>query len=33
MSDFKRLDVWKKSMDLVTQVYKTVAKFPKAETY
>ena len=27
------MDVWKKSMDLVTQVYKTVAKFPKAETY
>jgi four helix bundle protein len=33
MSDFKNLEVWKKSMDLVTNIYKIVVKFPKSETY
>ena len=32
-SDFKDLIVWKKAVDLVTEVYKTVAKFPKEEIY
>ena len=29
----KGLDVWKKSMDLVTVVYEITAKFPKEEIY
>lgn len=29
----KELDVWKKSMDLVTVVYEITAKFPKEEIY
>jgi len=27
------LDVWKKSMDLVTKIYATTRNFPKEETY
>lgn len=29
----KKLDVWKLSMDLVTQVYKITGSFPKEERY
>jgi four helix bundle protein len=29
----KELDVWRKSMDLVTAVYEITAKFPKEEIY
>lgn len=29
----KNLDVWKKSMDLVTQIYSLTKKFPKEELY
>jgi len=31
--DFKELDVWKKSFDLVGEVYRVVAGFPKEEIY
>ena len=29
----KELDVWKKSMDLVEEIYKHTDKFPKSEVY
>ncbi len=31
--DFKRLDVWKRSFDLVKMVYEVVLKFPKYEDW
>ena len=31
--DFKELSVWKKSFDLVDEIYGVVAKFPKEEIY
>ena len=33
MSDYKDLNVWRESMDLVEDVYKIVKLFPKEETY
>ena len=33
MSDYKDLNVWQESMDLVEGVYKLVKLFPKEETY
>ncbi len=33
MHNFKELKVWQRAMDLAELVYKTVAAFPKEETY
>jgi len=33
MKNHKDLDVWKKSMDLVTEIYRTTRDFPKEEIY
>ncbi len=33
MQTYKNLDVWNKSIKLVTEIYKTTAKFPKKEQY
>lgn len=33
MSNYKMLDVWKLSMDLVKEVYMLVKKYPKEEIY
>ena len=33
MGDYKDLNVWQESMDLVESVYKLVKLFPKEETY
>ena len=33
VKDYKELDVWKKSMDLVIEVYNITKKFPKEEKY
>ena len=33
VSTHKDLDVWKKSMDFVTELYKQTASFPKVEIY
>ena len=33
MKDYKELDVWKKSMDLVSNVYELIEKFPAKEKY
>jgi four helix bundle protein len=33
MSDYKDLNIWKHSMDLVENIYKLVKLFPKEETY
>ena len=33
MSDYKDLNVWKKSIDFVEVVYKIVASFPREEIY
>ena len=33
IKSFKDLQVWKVSMDLVTEIYKTTDKFPKSEVY
>ena len=33
VSTHKDLDVWKKSMDFVTELYKQTASFPKVELY
>lgn len=33
MKSHKDLDVWKKSMDLVTDIYRTTKDFPKEEIY
>jgi four helix bundle protein len=33
MKSHKDLDVWKKSMDLVTEIYRVTKNFPKEETY
>ena len=33
MSDYKDLNVWKESIDLVEDIYKIVKLFPKEETY
>ena len=33
MKNHKDLDVWKKSMELVFQVYKSTTLFPKEEIY
>ena len=33
MGDFKRLDVWRESMDLITRLYASTAGFPPPERY
>ena len=33
MSNYKRLDVWQQSMELVKEIYLTTKKFPKEELY
>ena len=33
MATFRDLNVWKKSMSLVTEVYKLIRKLPKEESY
>lgn len=33
MRDFKKLLIWKKAMEVVSAVYKSVEKFPKEERY
>lgn len=33
LESYKNLEVWKKSIDLVDEVYKITRQFPKAETY
>ncbi|QFR42541.1 four helix bundle protein [Sulfurimonas xiamenensis] len=33
MSDYKDLNIWKESMDLVENVYRLVKLFPKEEIY
>ena len=33
MKDHKDLDVWKKGIDLVAEVYRTTAQFPKEEVF
>jgi four helix bundle protein len=33
MKDFKKLNVWQKSMELVTSVYKISKEFPSEEKY
>lgn len=33
MHDFKNLQLWQKSMNLVTEVYKLTTHFPKEEVY
>ncbi len=33
MTGYENLDVWKKSMALVVEVYKIVKQLPKEETY
>ncbi|RKD32261.1 four helix bundle protein [Thermohalobacter berrensis] len=33
MSDFKKLDVWKKAYNLSLEVYKTTKNFPSDETF
>ncbi|MBE0428223.1 MAG: four helix bundle protein [Nitrospirae bacterium] len=33
MKSHKDLDVWKKSMNLVTEIYRVTKNFPKEETY
>lgn len=33
MNNFRELNVWKKSMDLVTEIYKITRSFPKEEQY
>ncbi|MDD2640530.1 MAG: four helix bundle protein [Arcobacteraceae bacterium] len=33
MNDYKDLQVWQKSMDLVEDIYKLIKHFPKEETY
>jgi len=33
MKSHKDLDVWKRSIDLVTEIYEVTNKFPKAEIY
>ena len=33
MTGYENLDVWKKSMKLVVEVYKIVKQLPKEETY
>ncbi|WP_342213438.1 four helix bundle protein [Chryseobacterium indologenes] len=33
MANFKELIVWQKSIDFVTEIYKTTEAFPKDEIY
>lgn len=33
MANFKELLVWQKSIDLVTEIYRTTDAFPKEETF
>jgi len=33
INSYKVLEVWKKAMELVTQVYELTRKFPKSEDY
>ena len=33
MAYYRDLTVWKKSMDLVEEVYRIIGRFPKSETY
>jgi len=33
VQDFKRLEVWKKSVDLTAEIYRITKEFPKSEIY
>lgn len=33
IKSYKDLDIWKRSIDLITKIYKTIAFFPKDEIY
>ena len=33
MHDYKKLNVWKESIELITEVYKTTNKFPSTEKF
>lgn len=33
MKDFRELEIWKKGLDLLVEIYKVSAKFPKMEIY
>ena len=33
MHNFKKLKIWIKAMDLVTDIYRLTSKYPKSETY
>ncbi|GAI41746.1 unnamed protein product [marine sediment metagenome] len=33
IKNFRDLDIWKKSIEIVKDIYKTVRKFPKLELY
>ena len=33
MHNFKKLNIWQKSMDLVTQIYVLTADYPSSEIY
>lgn len=33
MHDYKKLNVWKESIELITEVYKTTSKFPSTEKF
>ena len=33
MHDYKKLNVWKESIRLITEIYKTTSKFPSTEKF
>jgi 23S rRNA-intervening sequence protein len=33
MSYYQDLDIWKKSLDIITEIYKLTQSFPQAEQY
>lgn len=33
MHDYKKLNVWKESLELITEIYKTTSKFPSTEKF
>lgn len=33
MHDYKKLNVWKESIELITEIYKTTSKFPSTEKF